>query len=81
MRMITDDNGLLIKYSWSTLTSSIIYDATERPSLFAKIPPHQLVSSEPTPGMDAGSSMHSNPFSAEPIDQSAIDAIDLTDLV
>jgi len=78
MRMITDDNGLLIKYSWSTLTSSIIYDATERPSLFAKIPPHQLVSSEPTLGMDAGSSMHSNPFSAEPIHQSAID---LTDLV
>ena len=38
MRMITDNNGLLIKYSWSTLSSSVIYDATERPSLFARIP-------------------------------------------
>jgi hypothetical protein len=40
MRMITDTNGLLIKYSWSTLSNSIIYDATERPSLLAQIPPH-----------------------------------------
>src|SRR6185503_10313049 len=38
MRVITDTNGLLIKYSWSTLTSSVIYDATERPSCFARIP-------------------------------------------
>jgi hypothetical protein len=40
MRMITDTNGLLIKYSWSTLSSSTIYDATTRPSLFAKVPPY-----------------------------------------
>jgi hypothetical protein len=38
MRVITDAAGLLIKYSWSTLASSIIYDATLRPSLFSTIP-------------------------------------------
>jgi len=38
MRVITDNSGLLIKYSWSTLSSSIVYDASERPSLFATIP-------------------------------------------
>jgi hypothetical protein len=38
MRMITDTNGLLIKYSWSTSSASIIYDATERPSLLARLP-------------------------------------------
>ena len=40
MRMITDTSGLLIKYSWSTLTTSIVYGASERPSLFATVPPY-----------------------------------------
>lgn len=51
MRMITDTHGMLIKYSWSTLSNSVIYDATERPSLLAEIPPHDggVVNSAPPP--------------------------------
>ncbi|MBC8108992.1 MAG: hypothetical protein H7Z14_20570 [Anaerolineae bacterium] len=48
MRMITDTNGLLIKYSWSMLTSSVIYDATERPSLFATIPQYYFYGQQPS---------------------------------
>lgn len=47
MRMITDTSGLLIKYSWSMLSSSVIYDATERPSMFATIPQYYFYGQQP----------------------------------